>query len=422
MIKVITYGSYDKLHYGHKRLLERAKALGDYLIVAVTSDDFDKQRGKINIEQSVVERIKAVEDLHIADKIIIEEYEGQKIDDIKKYGVDIFTVGSDWEGKFDYISEYCKVVYLPRTEGVSSSEIRSAERHIKIGIVNTIDSTLVKKVHDECKFVNGIETVDIDDFNDIENVDAVYLNINHKNDYNVIKRLINKHIHILCESPITVDYNSYVELKDLALKNNVILADGIKTAYSLAYVRMILLVKSGIIGEIVSIDSTCTSLRNVNNFNINIINDCFTIWGPTALLPILQILGTDYENKNIFIRNIDKNNKFPVFVKMDFVYKNAAASIKVGDGVKSEGELIISGTKGYVYVPAPWWKTEYFEVRFEDSNKNKRYFYKSDGEGIRYELISFLNAIKYNKTHLLNINNEVGKAIVMLMEEIKNAK
>lgn len=116
MTKVITYGTYDLLHYGHIRLLERAKKLGDYLIVGVTADDFDKTRGKINVQQSLMERIEAVRATGLADKIIVEEYEGQKIDDIRRYDVDIFTVGSDWIGKFDYLKEYCRVVYLERTE------------------------------------------------------------------------------------------------------------------------------------------------------------------------------------------------------------------------------------------------------------------------------------------------------------------
>ena len=90
MVKVITYGSYDLLHYGHIRLLERAKALGDYLIVGVTSDDFDKKRGKINTQQPLMERVEAIRKTGIADEIIIEEYEGQKIDDILRFGVDIF--------------------------------------------------------------------------------------------------------------------------------------------------------------------------------------------------------------------------------------------------------------------------------------------------------------------------------------------
>ena len=133
MVRVITYGTYDLLHYGHIRLLERAKALGDYLIVGVTTDDFDKTRGKINVQQSLMERIEAVRATGLADKIIVEEYEGQKIDDIRRYDVDIFTVGSDWVGKFDYLNEYCKVVYLPRTEGISSSEIRSEQCKLRMG-------------------------------------------------------------------------------------------------------------------------------------------------------------------------------------------------------------------------------------------------------------------------------------------------
>ena len=133
MVRVITYGTYDLLHYGHIRLLERAKALGDYLIVGVTTDDFDKNRGNMNVQQSLMERIEAVRATGLADKIIVEEYEGQKIDDIRRYDVDIFTVGSDWAGKFDYLNEYCKVVYLPRTEGISSSEVRSKQCKLRMG-------------------------------------------------------------------------------------------------------------------------------------------------------------------------------------------------------------------------------------------------------------------------------------------------
>ena len=160
MTKVITYGTYDLLHYGHIRLLERAKALGDYLIVGVTADDFDKSRGKINVQQSLMERVEAVRATEIADEIIIEEYEGQKIDDIRRYDIDIFTVGSDWIGKFDYLNKYCKVVYLPRTEGISSSEIRTERRKNLIQVEGT--SEICKKFINECEYVNGVEIMDHD--------------------------------------------------------------------------------------------------------------------------------------------------------------------------------------------------------------------------------------------------------------------
>lgn len=125
MTKVITYGTFDLLHYGHINLLKRAKALGDYLIVGVTSPEFDVTRGKLNVHDDLDTRIKNVKSLGIADEIIVETHAGQKIEDIQKYNIDIFTVGSDWEGKMDYIKRYCKVVYLPRTEGISSTQLRS---------------------------------------------------------------------------------------------------------------------------------------------------------------------------------------------------------------------------------------------------------------------------------------------------------
>lgn len=156
MIKVITYGTYDMLHYGHIKLLERAKNLGDYLIVGITSDSFDRARGKINVKQTLEERVSAVRKTGIADEIIVEEYEGQKIDDIRRYNIDIFTVGSDWKGHFDYLKEYCEVVYLERTKGISSSDLRSEERKLKIGLVGNSHNELEKFAR-ESKFVNGTE-------------------------------------------------------------------------------------------------------------------------------------------------------------------------------------------------------------------------------------------------------------------------
>lgn len=155
MKKVITYGTYDLLHYGHIRLLQRAKELGDYLIVGVTADDFDKTRGKINVQQSLSERIAGVRATGLADEIIVEEYEGQKIDDVRRLDVDIFTVGSDWKGYFDYLSAYCEVVYLDRTKGVSSSEIRNEKRAITLGLVGEED--YINKVASEASYVNGLQ-------------------------------------------------------------------------------------------------------------------------------------------------------------------------------------------------------------------------------------------------------------------------
>ena len=164
MRKVITYGTYDMLHYGHIRLLERAKALGDYLIVGVTSESFDLTRGKINAQQSLMERIEAVKATGLADEVIVEEYEGQKIDDIRRYEIDIFAIGSDWRGHFDYLNEYCKVIYLDRTEGISSSDLRAKQRLLRVGLVG--ESSVLNKFYRESQYVNGIELSGLCTMND----------------------------------------------------------------------------------------------------------------------------------------------------------------------------------------------------------------------------------------------------------------
>ena len=152
--KVITYGTYDLLHQGHINLLRRAKALGDYLIVGVTSDSFDRGRGKLNVKNNVLERVEAVKATGYADEVIIEDYLGQKIHDILKYDVDIFAIGSDWEGKFDYLNEYCEVVYLPRTEGISSTMLREVNQtNYHIGIVGS--GRIANRFVSESMVVNG---------------------------------------------------------------------------------------------------------------------------------------------------------------------------------------------------------------------------------------------------------------------------
>ena len=419
MIKVITYGTYDLLHYGHIRLLKRAKALGDYLIVGVTSDTFDRERGKINVQQTLMERVEAVQATGLADEIIVEEYEGQKIDDIKRLGVDIFTVGSDWKGKFDYLNDYCRVVYLERTDGVSSSEIRSEQQPVTLGFVG--ESPIINKIERESKYVNGLVAGKVFTLNDrflsdslkdqarqtssfdelLDASDALYIISAPELHYNQIKQALERGKHVLCESPVTLRPEEWRELKALAAEKKVVLLDAIKTAYSMAYNRLLLLAKSGIIGDIVSVDTSCTSLlefdptQDINQEQLEWNSVC--AWGPTAMLPIFQILGTDYVSKRIVTRFVDEERSYDAFTSIMFIYPHAVASLKVGQGVKSEGEMVVSGTKGYIYVPAPWWKTDYFEVRYEDPHNNKRYFYQLDGEGLRYELLSFLKTIRLER-------------------------
>lgn len=435
MTKVITYGTYDLLHYGHIRLLERAKALGDYLIVGVTADGFDMARGKINVQQPLMERIEAVKATGLADEIIVEEYEGQKIDDIRKLGVDIFAIGSDWKGHFDYLNEFCKVVYLERTQGISSSELRAEKRELRVGLIG--ESAVLNKFVSECKYVNGVKISGVytkDDrifSDDVKNAylittdleelfaisDAVYIASHPSKHFEQAKLALLAGKHVLCESPITIKETEYEELLQIAKEKKLQLTDSLKTAYSTAYNRMLLLVKSGVIGDVKSVDTICTSLSDLERNNgkpLSYTWNSICAWGPSAMLPIFQLLGTEYVSTQITSHLIEEN--FDSFTKIAFVYPNAVASLKVGKGVKSEGELIVSGTKGYVYVPAPWWKTDYFEIRYENPANNKRYFYQLDGEGIRYQIVSFLKSIQSGRNSSF-VSDDISKNIVSLIEK-----
>ena len=434
MTKVITYGTFDLLHYGHTNLLKRAKDLGDYLIVGVTAEAYDMARGKINVKQSLSERIENVRETGLADEIIVEEYEGQKIDDIRRYGADIFAIGSDWKGKFDYLSDYCKVVYLDRTKGISSTELRSEERKLSVGLIG--DASWLDKYRRQARFVNGMEiegiatpdttmltpelselpvvTSDISDL--LQKVDAVVIASDPSLHEKQIRQALEAGKHVLCESPFALTPEAGDSLVAYAQERGLVLQDAIKTAYSTAFHRLVLLVKGGKIGKAVSVDATCTSLRyNKTDDSITGANwGGMGEWGPIALLPIFQILGTDYTSSQIITRGEKGFVHEGEFTKIDFVYPSAVASMKVATGVKSEGELVVSGTDAYVYVPAPWWKTDYFEIRYENPADNKRYFYQLDGEGFRFELITFAQAIANGASNSY-ISRDISRSLCKVM-------
>ena len=422
MKTVITYGTFDLLHQGHLNLLKRAKKLGDYLIVGVTTDSFDVNRGKLNVQQSVMDRVKAIQDTGLADKIILEEYEGQKVDDVKKYQVDVFAIGSDWYGDFDYLKEYCEVVYLERTKGISSTQIREKQQFIKLGIIG--QGTMVDKLIEESRYVSGIMVQDVCDTKDMvsmemlmESCDAMYILAEPSKRYQIIKKALEKNCHVICESPATLKKAETQELYQYAYEHHLVLFDAIKTAYLRAYCRMISLVKGGGIGAVKAIDVTCTSMKPSNAwfYEKEAKGGSFSDWGSFILLPIFQLFGMDYK-KSSFSSFIDEQKETDLFTQLQLIYDGGVANGKVGYGVKSEGSLVISGTKRYVYVPSPWWKMEYFEVRFEDFNRNKRYFYQVEGEGIRYEVAEFLRLIR---THHKNysVDNTLSIGISEMMEK-----
>ena len=122
---IITYGTFDMFHIGHLKLLQRLKRLGDELIVAVSTDEFNKGKGK-KVMIPYVQRAEIIENIKCVDKVIPEETWEQKITDVSKYGIDIFAIGDDWEGKFDFLKEHCEVVYLERTKDISTTKLKKS--------------------------------------------------------------------------------------------------------------------------------------------------------------------------------------------------------------------------------------------------------------------------------------------------------
>lgn len=437
MTKVITYGSFDLFHEGHYKLLQRAKELGDYLIVGVTTEHYDESRGKLNVVDSLMTRVEHVRQTGFADEIIIEDHVGQKVEDILKYNVDVFTVGSDWIGKFDYLEQYCRVVYLERTKDISSTLLRAKNFNImKIGIVGT--GRIANRFISEVKYVSGINTGcvfnpnlehaksfserhEIGNFTDnlnvfLDMVDAVYIASPHDTHYMYVKQALERGKHVLCEKPMVLEKKQAVELYELSEKNNCVLFEAIKTAYSPGFYQLLNVVRSGAIGTVHDVEACFTKLEknNVRELNDKKYGGSFTELGSYGILPILKILGNKY--KELRFEQIINENRIDIYTKAYFRYDNAVATCKVGLGVKSEGQLIISGTQGYIVVDAPWWKTQSFEVKHEDSSLNEKYFSKFQGDGLRYEISDFLSAINGNFAKINKLPFEESIKIAEIME------
>lgn len=438
---VITYGTFDVLHQGHINLLRRAKELGDYLIVGVTTDNFDMERGKLNTRDSVMKRVQAVKETGYADEVIIEEYKGQKIDDVQRYDVDVFAIGSDWEGYFDYMKEFCEVVYLPRTEGISSTMLREEQISVRIGIIGT--GSIAGRFVPEAKFVSGntISAAYNPDHAECEafcsangiplaartfeelldGCDAVYVASPHYTHYEYVKAALEAGKDVLCETPFVLRLTQAEELYSIAEARHKTLLIAHKTAYCPAFRHLVTMLKSGVIGKIVDINASVTTLTDEKSSKLDHNqyggsmneNACF------PLLPIIKLLGRDIRNINFY--SIMKND-VDMYTKAVFRYDNATASFQVGLGAKTEGNMVISGTQGYIYVPAPWWKTDYFEQRFEDQNLNRKCFSPFMGEGLRYEIREFISRIlNPNQSMYLLTKDEILK-MTGIQEDYINGK
>lgn len=440
MTKVITYGTFDLFHEGHYSLLKRAKELGDYLIVGVTTENYDKSRGKLNVVDDLMTRIENVKKTGFADEVIIEETIGQKVSDVKKYKVDIFTVGSDWIGRFDYMAEYCKVVYLERTKNVSSTLLRNQNFQIKrIGIIGT--GRIAKRFLSEVVAVSGVSTQGVYNphlesaekfatehgINNFESLDGMYANSEiiyvaspHETHYAYVKDALLHDKHVICEKPFVMKKTQAEELYRIAKERNKIIFEGIKTAYCPGFTKLIDAACSGLIGNIRYVDACFTKLENKENRELKdtIYGGSFMELGSYCLLPIVKLFGCEYED--IDFDSIYGANSIDIFTKASLKYKKGLATVTCGLGVKSEGRLLIAGTQGYIIAEAPWWKTTYFEVHFEDPTKVEKYSERFLGDGLRYEISDLLNQINGNEKSEFKLTKQESITMAGIMEEFLN--
>ena len=421
MKKVITYGSFDLFHEGHYNILKRAKELGDYLIVGVTTEHYDRSRGKLNLVDPIMTRIENVKKTGFADEIIVEDHDGQKVEDIQKYGIDIFVLGTDWTGRFDYLKDYCEVVYLERTSGISSTIIRGdIMKLVKLGIVGT--GRIARRFQEETVFVSGIETVAAynpdktsldkfvseyavrafsDDYNDFLNtVDAVYIASPNETHADYVRQAIVAGKHVLCEKPMTFTYDEAVELYDLAKEHKVVLMEGIRAAYLPGFQQLLTVAKNGTIGRICDIEACFTRIGDPLSREMadEKYGGAFMEYGSYTLLPIFKLLGRDYED--FTIDSILGESGIDRFTKVEFRYKDALATSKTG------------GTKGYILAQSPWWLIRSFDVRYEDASRVDHFDAPFMGtSGFRYEIAEFMD--KINATGGNDYKLTAGESIAM---------
>ena len=434
--RVITYGTFDLFHEGHYRLLQRAKALGDYLIVGVTTEMYDKARGKLNVVDSLATRIENVRKAGFADEIIIEEAQGQKFNDIKKFHIDIFTVGSDWTGSFDYLKDYCRVIYLERTKNISSTMLREQKQQIqRIGIIGT--GRIAGRFLAEAKLVSGVSVQgaynphmesaagfaarwEIDAYSDLEEffsaVDVVYIASPHETHYGYIKAALEHGKHVLCEKPMVLQSVQAEELFRYAGERGLILFEGIKTAYCPGFVKLLGIACSGTIGSIRNVEACFTKLADPRTRELTDgrYGGSFTELGSYCMLPVIKLLGKDYAR--LRFDAIREENGLDIFTKASLVYPGGIATATCGLGVKSEGRLLVAGTKGYIVAEAPWWKTTYFEVHYEAPGQVEKHSERFLGDGLRYEISDFLSMINGRGDNGFKLTRGESVALAGIME------
>jgi len=425
---VITYGTFDLFHKGHYNILKRAKDLGDYLIVGVTGETYDAERGKLSVRDSLVKRIENVKNSGFADKIIVEEYLGQKIQHILQYNVDVLVVGSDWRGKFDHMRKYCEVVYLERTKDISSTMLRETGDIYKLGIVT--DRSTDDEIVQESKYVSGIHVESVyapeeelasdfcssfeldkyyTDYNKfLDSIDIIYINTKKDKKYNLIKSALQNN-KVVISSPIVADSIEKIkELYDYASTNKRILIECIPTFYLQAYMQMMWNAKGNLIGDLICVKNSIQlgGLVGVDKGDVDSHLYFTTLFAK-------KIIG---DNINFDIKQVGNgDNKHILFTGEN---DHSIYSSEMGIGEYIQADMKIIGTEGIITVPANWWETGYFELKRKDDSAVKRYSCNYEGNGFRYVLVSVLSQINNKQYTEMRLTLEEAIIAMSIISEL----
>ncbi len=431
MKKVITYGTFDLFHKGHYNILKRARNYGDYLIVGVTGENYDIGRGKLNVHDTLADRIENVKKTGLADEIIVEEYLGQKIGDIIKYDVDAFVIGDDWVGKFDHLSKYCEMIYLERTKGISSTQIRQETfDHYDIGIICDIADD--NRIIEEAKLLSGFEVKNVyfddesisDDFlnrYDIENVcdtyeslldssDIIYIRCNLKKRSKYIRKALKAKKHVVYDPPATINPDELKELFEIARENEVIFMENIKMVHIYVFNQLLWMTQGGLIGDILSFNC---SISKIDEKRSNLFYDLSTF----CLLPMLKIMGQNYLKSDF---KVTKNGNDIEFASMYFDYPNGISVINVGNKIRVNNQLEIIGTEGTIRMDGDWWKSKRFEIHKPGLSDVQVFNTNFEGDGFKYLIKELSRMLSTDRIKTKAILEEESLKIVEIFNEINN--
>lgn len=253
----------------------------------------------------------------------------------------------------------------------------------------------------------------------LDHSDAVYVATPHETHVELAHVAIERGVHVLAEKPLALSPAECSDLFQHAAEKGVVVLEAIKTAFCPGFEQLVSVARSGVIGEIRSVDATFTRLTPPGVREMRPpYGGAVTELGSYPLLAIVKLLGHDVDDVTTYSWSSDEG--VDLFSRIDLVFDGAVASARVGLGVKAEGELVIAGTKGYVYVPAPWWKTTDFEVRFEDPRSNLAYSHDFEGDGLRYEIAAFLSLVSEGRLESSRLSHADSGTIAAVIAEARS--